>query len=188
MSIMIAQILKFVDFTKTQKFRYLKNKTFFLQIKKFTQIHQFMQLQLPIKSYFMSKNTYVTVVTFNALALLSLTRVQIKHITIAKCALFFHYCYAKEILLYFFVIQNFVQNTQNTKKHINSIYIVGIMFVKYINGFYMTVSITNLGFLVSTQIIVQNHCITKCKQSTACGRLLLALQAIFLEFKIFTLI
>ena len=33
MSMMKAQILKFVDFTKTQKSRYLENKTFFLQIK-----------------------------------------------------------------------------------------------------------------------------------------------------------
>ena len=29
------QILKSADFTKTQKSRYLKNKRFFLQIKKF---------------------------------------------------------------------------------------------------------------------------------------------------------
>ena len=36
MSIMMSQILKFVDFTKTQTFRYLENKAlFFLQIKKF---------------------------------------------------------------------------------------------------------------------------------------------------------
>ena len=35
MSIMTSQILKFVDFTKTQKSRYLENKTFFLRIKKF---------------------------------------------------------------------------------------------------------------------------------------------------------
>ena len=32
---MALQILNNVDFTKTQKFRYLKNETFFLQIKKF---------------------------------------------------------------------------------------------------------------------------------------------------------
>ena len=32
---MMSQILKFVDFTKTEKTRYLKNETlFFLQIKK----------------------------------------------------------------------------------------------------------------------------------------------------------
>ena len=30
---MTPQILKFVDFTKTQKSRYLENETFFLQIK-----------------------------------------------------------------------------------------------------------------------------------------------------------
>ena len=33
---MMSQILRFVDFTKTQKFRYLENETsFFLQIMKF---------------------------------------------------------------------------------------------------------------------------------------------------------
>ena len=31
---MTSQILKFVDFTKMQKSRYLENETFFLQIKK----------------------------------------------------------------------------------------------------------------------------------------------------------
>ena len=36
MSMMASQILKSVDFTKTQKSRYLENETlFFLQIKKF---------------------------------------------------------------------------------------------------------------------------------------------------------
>ena len=35
MSLMSSQILKSVDFTRTQKFRYLEDKTFFLQIKKF---------------------------------------------------------------------------------------------------------------------------------------------------------
>ena len=35
MLMMTSQILKFVDFTYTQKFKYLENKTlFFLQIKK----------------------------------------------------------------------------------------------------------------------------------------------------------
>ena len=32
---MTSHILKSVDFTKTQKSRYLENETFFLQIKKF---------------------------------------------------------------------------------------------------------------------------------------------------------
>ena len=35
MSMMMPQILKYVDFTKTQKSRYLENETFFLGIKKF---------------------------------------------------------------------------------------------------------------------------------------------------------
>ena len=43
---MALQILKYVDFTKTQKSRYFENKTFFLQIKKF-------------KGYFMAKNSFV---------------------------------------------------------------------------------------------------------------------------------
>ena len=35
MSMVKSQILKFMNFTETQKFRYLENETFFLQIKKF---------------------------------------------------------------------------------------------------------------------------------------------------------
>ena len=35
MPLMTSQILKFVNFTKTQESRYLENETFFLQIKKF---------------------------------------------------------------------------------------------------------------------------------------------------------
>ena len=35
MPMMTSQVLKSVDFTKTQKSRYLENETFFLQIKKF---------------------------------------------------------------------------------------------------------------------------------------------------------
>ena len=32
---MMSQVLKCVDFTKTQKFKNIENKTFFLQVKKF---------------------------------------------------------------------------------------------------------------------------------------------------------
>ena len=32
----MSQILKFVDFPKTQKLKYLENETFFLQMKKFS--------------------------------------------------------------------------------------------------------------------------------------------------------
>ena len=59
MSIMMSQILKFVDFTKTQTFRYLENKAlFFLQIKKIHQLH--------IKGYFMANNTFAVDATFNS--------------------------------------------------------------------------------------------------------------------------
>ena len=37
---MMSQILKYAGFTKTQKSRYLENKTFFLQIKKSLITHQ----------------------------------------------------------------------------------------------------------------------------------------------------
>ena len=35
MLMMTYKVLKYVDFTKTQKARYLENKTFFLQIKNY---------------------------------------------------------------------------------------------------------------------------------------------------------
>ena len=40
MSMMTSQILKFVDFTKTQKSRYLGNETIFVHIKKSLITHQ----------------------------------------------------------------------------------------------------------------------------------------------------
>ena len=55
MSMMMPQILRSLDFAKTQKSRYLENETFFRQIKKFI-IH--------IKGYFMTKNSFVAKVTF----------------------------------------------------------------------------------------------------------------------------
>ena len=55
---MTSQILKFVDFTKTQKSRYLENETlFFLQIKKF--------INYTLRATLWVKNTYVAEVTFN---------------------------------------------------------------------------------------------------------------------------
>ena len=49
---MTSQISRYVDFKKSQKPRYLENKTFSLQIKKFR------------KGYFMAKNSFVAEVTF----------------------------------------------------------------------------------------------------------------------------
>ena len=57
-SVTFTHILKSVDFTKTQKARYLQNETLFLsQIKK---LHQ-----LGIKGQFMAKNCVVPEVTYN---------------------------------------------------------------------------------------------------------------------------
>ena len=50
MSMMTPQILESVYFTKTQKYRYLKNETLFF---------------LHIKDYFMAKNSFVAEVTFH---------------------------------------------------------------------------------------------------------------------------
>ena len=50
---MTSQVLRSVDFTKSQKPRYLENETFSLQIKKKI-----------IKGYFMAKNCFVAEVTF----------------------------------------------------------------------------------------------------------------------------
>ena len=55
MSMMTSQILQFVDFTKTQKSKYLQNKTVFFQIKKSLITHQ---------RILYGKNTFVVEVTF----------------------------------------------------------------------------------------------------------------------------
>ena len=56
MLMMTSQILKSVDFTKTQKSKNLENETlFFLQIKKL----------INYKGYFIAKNSFVTEVTFD---------------------------------------------------------------------------------------------------------------------------
>ena len=57
MPVVTSQILKSVDFTKTQNTKYLENETlFFIQIKKIREIH--------IKGYFMAKNSFAADVTF----------------------------------------------------------------------------------------------------------------------------
>ena len=54
---MASQILRSADFTKSQKPRYLENKTLFsFQIKKIHELH--------IRGYFMAKNSFVAEVTF----------------------------------------------------------------------------------------------------------------------------
>ena len=55
MPIVTSQILKYVDFTKTQNLGVSRTKHFFLWIKKFT---------LHIKGYY-GKNNFVVEITFN---------------------------------------------------------------------------------------------------------------------------
>ena len=55
MSMMTSQILQFVDFTKTQKSKYLQNEIVFFQIKKSLITHQ---------RILYGKNTFVVEVTF----------------------------------------------------------------------------------------------------------------------------
>ena len=58
MSMVMSQILKFVNITKTQKSRYLKNETlFFLQIKKFSNYTS--------RATLSQKNSFVAEVTLN---------------------------------------------------------------------------------------------------------------------------
>ena len=57
MPLMMSQILKFIDFTKTEKSRYLENKTSFLQIKKFSDYTSMVTLS--------QKNSFVAEVTFS---------------------------------------------------------------------------------------------------------------------------
>ena len=54
---MTSQILKFVNSPKTQKTKYLKNKTLSVQIKK--------NNLLNIKGYDLAKNSFLAEVTFN---------------------------------------------------------------------------------------------------------------------------
>ena len=53
---MTSQILKSVDFTKTQKSWFLENETFFLQIKKF--------INYTSRGILWQKNSFVAEVTF----------------------------------------------------------------------------------------------------------------------------
>ena len=61
---MTSQILKFVDFAKTQKSRYLQNETpFFLQIKKI--------ICYTSRATLWQKSSFVTEVTFNKTSLVT---------------------------------------------------------------------------------------------------------------------
>ena len=68
---MTSQILKFVDFTKTPKSRYLENKTFFLQIKKI--INQTSQTTLRQKYYCSGSKLFLRSITNTEAYILNVT-------------------------------------------------------------------------------------------------------------------
>ena len=58
MPVMTSQILKSVDFTKTQRCRYLENETlFFLQIKNL--------INYTLRATLLQKNSFASEITFN---------------------------------------------------------------------------------------------------------------------------
>ena len=65
MLMIMSQIRKFVDFTKTQKCRYIKKKIFFLQIEKF--------INYTLRATLLQKNSFVAEVTFKILRRTCLT-------------------------------------------------------------------------------------------------------------------
>ena len=58
MSMLMSQILQFMDFTETQKSNHIQNKTFFLQIKKF--------INCISRTTLWQKNTFVAEVAFKS--------------------------------------------------------------------------------------------------------------------------
>ena len=77
-----------------------------------------------------------------------------------------------------FAIQNFLQNT---KKH------TWIPFILLRNEWCLF-DCFHHEFTVSTQLMVRDYCIAKCKKFSACGGVLMAPRVIFPRFRIFTLI
>ena len=98
-------------------------------------------------------------------------RVQIKHIVITKCNLFFCYRDAKEISFYYFCNKNVVQIM---KKY------TWIPFI-LLGSCLCLVECVHLEFRVSTQIMVCNYCIVKCKKFSTCGRLLMPFRPFFCD-------
>lgn len=108
-------------------------------------------------------------------------RVQIRCITIAKCNLIFHYCNAKDISFYYFHDATLCANLTN-EFHLYCWY-----HICNINEFCL-VYCFHCKFRISSQIMVRDYCIWKCKWFFVYSRLLMPHLAIFLWFKILTLI
>ena len=58
MSMLMSQILQFMDFTETQKLNHIQNETFFLRIKKF--------INYISRTTLWQKNTFVADVAFKS--------------------------------------------------------------------------------------------------------------------------
>ena len=72
---MTSQILKYVDFTKIQKSRYLKNEIlFFLQINKF--------INYTSRGTLWQKNSFVAEITFKDIRIKNLNRINLAHLNI----------------------------------------------------------------------------------------------------------
>ena len=82
-----------------------------------------------------------------------------------------------------FAIQNFAQNT----KKMSEFHLYCWDHVCKVNEWCL-VDCFHHELRVSTQIMVRNYCITKCKKFSSCGGFLMVLGAIFSRSKIFTLI
>ena len=88
---------------------------------------------------------------------------------------FYIYRDAKEISFYYF--RDTKLWVKHGKTHVNSIYTAGIMLVRKMNG--VSLNFFHSEFRVSTEIMGCDYCITKRKTFSACGELLMVLQATF---------
>ena len=101
-------------------------------------------------------------------------RVQIERIAIAKCNLFFYYRHPKEISLYYFCDTKLFAKHEKTREfHLYCWNVCKVSEWCLADGFHWESR-------VSTQMMVRDYCILKCKTfSAASGGLLVALCAIF---------
>ena len=119
-------------------------------------------------------DNHLIFLTIKGIAYINSSRVPIKGIAIMKCDLFFHYYNAKEVLFYCFCYTKLCAKHQKTySKH--EFHLFCWDYVCKINEWFL-VDCFHCEFRMSTQIIVCDYCITKCKKFSACGSLLMALQ------------
>ena len=100
-------------------------------------------------------------------------RVQIKGIAITKCHLLSHYRDTKEISYYFLYTKLCAKLEKTCETHLYC-----WDYVCKVNKWCL-VDCFHREFRVSIQIMARDSCIAKCQTFSVCGRLLMALQAIF---------